>query len=102
MYHLISFLKEDLFFNCLWLCIVFPPHQGKNISEEQLECISADMKNFAPLMPVCEEYKEEPQPVIPFQNSHQPIAQPAPTLRNDSDPLQAGDWAKLDQMVRAA
>ena len=53
-------------------------------------------------MPVCQEYQEEPQPVIPIQNSHQPIAQPARTLRNDSDPLQAGDWAKLDQMVRDA
>ena len=61
------------------------------------------MKQFAPLMPACSEYKEELQPVIPIQNSHQPIvAQPAPSLRSDQDPLQADDWAKLDSMVRAA
>ena len=54
-------------------------------------------------MPVCQEYQEEPQPVIPIQNSHRSnVALPAPTLRNDQDPLQADDWAKLDSMVRAA
>lgn len=92
-----------MFVNWLWLCFLFPPHQGKNISEDQFDCISDDMKQFAPLMPKCSEYRDELQPVIPIQNSHRSnVALPAPTLRNDQDPLQADDWAKLDCMVRAA
>ena len=92
-----------MFVNWLWLCFLFPPHQGKNISEDQFDCISDDMKQFAAIMPELGEYKDELQPVIPSLSSHQPIvAQPAPTLRNDQDPLQADDWAKLDSMVRAA
>ena len=91
-----------MFVNWLWLCFLFPPHQGKNISEDQFDCISDAMKEFAAVMPELGEYKDELQPLIPSL-SHQPIvAQPAPSLRSDQDPLRADDWAKLDSMVGAA
>ena len=87
-----------MFVNWLWLCLLFPPHQGRNISEDQFDCVSDAMKEFAAVLPEPAEYKDD----LPLPNfSHQPTAA-QPALRGDQDPLRADDWAKLDSMVGAA
>ena len=80
----------------LWLCLFFPPYQGRNLDDEQYAAVSDSMMELQVVLPEPSEYKDDvPLPMLSGSGQLVPN-------RTDADALRVDDWGKLDSMVGAA